>query len=500
MLGIGNNNFGLMPFGQPRRLADETDFSSAMSSQGVGNQGGNFGAVAPQVMNLVPGPLTGPGQVGLTSMNPTPISGQSFGMNGFGMNGFNLMPLMSAMFETIQALSNLVGQLQMLMSSPGMTSSPNDGNPVGQQPPQYDSGTGSGEGDMTTMPVGDHGANVSDPGYTEQAPPAYTEQTPPAQAEQTPPAGVDESSPATEAPPAPQGVRSASDDWYLNGQGELSERQINNINAVITGQGDIELTTMPPENQSDFVGGHYPFNEVADNLNAVAHAPHALGRDVMWTLGSMDAPANVTAATQELFSLQGADFKNAFLDLMRTPLGEVLAPALERAVMGLDKGEEHVNEAPAEYAQPPVEHGQAPAENGEAPAEYDNGDDVSDDYDAAEYDNAEYESTESDAVEYESAEYESTESDAAEYDNAEYESTESNEDEYESAEYESTEYESAEYDNVPDEVTEPENSVIADIADPARERQLGDFLPQSIVITETWERRIEITNFDQRAA
>ena len=134
---------------------------------------------------------------------------------------------------------------------------------------------------------------------------------------------------APDAPVSP--VRDPLDDWYVEGQGDLSERQLANIEAVMTGRGAITLSTDPMTNETDFVQGLYPFDETRDMLAIINRdGMHGdLHGEAMWWLSRYGVSQNGLDAAESLFALEGDDFSNAYMDLMRTPMAEQLGAALD---------------------------------------------------------------------------------------------------------------------------------------------------------------------------
>lgn len=253
-------------------------------------------------------------------MNPfgfpsaTPTGRPSFDMTG--MSGFGRDPVAGALqqLNQLMQLLTLVAQLEMLVSElQGDRGGPSDlmtpiGMPGGNDFMRGGPGSDRLAPRMTILPFDPSGeVRGGNPGVIPGA--------------------------APDAPLSP--VRDPLDDWYVEGQGDLSERQLANIEAVMTGRGAITLSTDPMRNETDFVQGLYPFDETRDLLGIIERdGMHGdLHDEAMWWLSEYGASQNGLDAAETLFALEGDDFTNAYMDLMRTPMAEQLGAAL-RGVAG----------------------------------------------------------------------------------------------------------------------------------------------------------------------
>lgn len=223
----------------------------------------------------------------------TPTGRPSFAMTG--MPGFGQDPVAGALHQLNQLaqLLNLVAQLERLVSErQGDRGGQSDLMPPIGMPGGNDfmhGGPGSdglGRDEMTIMPVGNRPENIGDMGDIGDVPP-----------------------PSVDDPNLTA---------YERGVNERSR----------TGEGTIALETETRPSAEGYMAGPFSKEELGEILDYAMTDPTAMREAVSAELSGLEPPENVLAAFDELFDLLDAGdedaFRNAFLNLARTDLGQFL--------------------------------------------------------------------------------------------------------------------------------------------------------------------------------
>lgn len=222
----------------------------------------------------------------------TPTGRPSFAMTG--MPGFGQDPVAGALHQLNQLaqLLNLVAQLERLVSElQERRGGPSDRmTPIGM-PGGNDFMTGGPGSDpvapgMTIMPVGNHNENIDDMGDIGDVPPP-----------------------------------SVDDPNLTPYERTVNERSRN-------GEGAIALETETRPSAEGYMAGPFSKEELGEILDYAMTDPTAMREAVSAELSGLEPPENVVAAFDELFDLLDAGdedaFRNAFLNLARTDLGQFL--------------------------------------------------------------------------------------------------------------------------------------------------------------------------------
>jgi len=284
---------------------DDLEIGYDRTGGGIGNDrtGGGIGN-DPRARDLyfqdMPGFDAGQSSRDPFGMNPfgfpsaTPTGRQS--SDKTGMFRFDLGSLNGALQQLNQwtQFLDLLGQLEQLMSqTPGGQSDQGGqfdmvtpiGMPGGNSMP---GGAGSDrlEPEMTIMPVGDHDEYIGDMGDIGDVPP-----------------------PSVDDPNLTA---------YERGVNERSR----------TGEGTIALETETRPSAEGYMAGPFSKEELGEILDYAMTDPTAMREAVSAELSGLEPPENVLAAFDELFDLLDAGdedaFRNAFLNLARTDLGQFL--------------------------------------------------------------------------------------------------------------------------------------------------------------------------------